>query len=118
MLTVEIKMYDKEAGGRATPICDVGYSCECTIDRTRAVNYACRINFHGKYPVVAGEIRSADMFLLTGDDVEAQFAAVQRFFLSENGSIVGHARVRDGFSSKRALSKVAVRQRRRPDSYA
>jgi hypothetical protein len=94
MLTVEIDMYDENAGGRSMPIGDIGYSCDCTIDPAESAACACRINFYGRYPILPGESRRADIFFLTGDDAETRFAGAQQFFLSENGAIVGRAHVR------------------------
>lgn len=62
MLTADVTLYAKEAGGRQHLITEIGYVCRCKARRDDAVAYDCRINFYCKYPIMPGETRRADVF--------------------------------------------------------
>ena len=90
MLTVDVILYSREAGGRPKPITDIGYDCSCKAKRDGHTSYNCRINFYNRYPVYPGETQRADVFFLTGEDAEALFLAAGKFYLYEDG-LIGEA---------------------------
>ena len=90
MLSVEVTLYAKDRGGRQCPITDVGYACLCKINPQDRRAYDCRINFYRKYPINPGEVRRADMFLMTGEDPESIFRKSGKLFLYED-RIIGEA---------------------------
>ena len=91
MLTVDVILYAREAGGRPDPITDIGYGCSCKATLGGRTSYNCRINFYNRYPVYPGETRRADVFFLTGEDAESFFLAAGKFYLYEEG-LIGEAR--------------------------
>lgn len=100
MLSVEVTLYAKERGGREYPIDDLGYACCCKVDPYDRNAYDCRINFYCKYPVNPGEVRRADIFLITGEDAETLFRKSQKIFLCED-RIIGEARL---YTHKRQMN--------------